>query len=56
MIRGVSVIIRNEQRFLMLKRSSRAQYFSGKWESVSGKIEKAETAYEAARREVFEET
>lgn len=55
-IRGVSVIIRDGSRFLMLKRANRTRYFSGKWESVSGKIEPAETAYEAAQREVAEET
>lgn len=56
LIRGVSVIIRNGKRFLMLKRSSSNRHFSGKWESVSGKIEPDETAYDAARREVSEET
>ena len=41
-------------RFLLLKRSS--PYLHGTWQMVSGKIERGETAWQAALREIREET
>ena len=42
--------------FLVLKRSDRASPYPGLWQTVSGRIEKGEKAWEAAVREVREET
>jgi dATP pyrophosphohydrolase len=54
----VSVFVINktqkEAKYLLLKRS--AKYLKGTWQMVTGKIEENETAYEAAIREVKEET
>jgi len=41
--------------FLLLKRSEK-EIYPGLWQMVSGKIEKNEKAYEAALREIKEET
>jgi dATP pyrophosphohydrolase len=41
--------------FLLLKRSPE-QYYPNLWQMVSGKIKENETAYEAALREINEET
>jgi len=41
-------------RYLILKRKS--SYLSSSWQMVSGKIEKGEKAWEAALREITEET
>ena len=45
----------NGIEFLLLKRAERIAY-SGLWQMVTGKIKKDETAYEAALREIKEET
>lgn len=45
----------NEVLFLILKRSPQVQY-SSQWRMVGGKIEEQETAFEAGRRELHEET
>lgn len=42
-------------QFLILKRSADAIY-ANQWRMVGGKVEKDETSYEAARRELIEET
>lgn len=43
-----------EARFLILRRASR--YLNKTWQMVSGKLEKGETGWEAALREIQEET
>jgi len=48
-------IINNEIEFLLLKRSPN-QYYPNLWQMVSGKIKENETAYNAALREIKEET
>ncbi|MBI5346500.1 MAG: NUDIX domain-containing protein [Chlamydiae bacterium] len=48
------VISAKKKEFLLLRRSS--EYLYGSWQYVTGKIEKNETAIQAAQREVFEET
>ena len=45
----------NELQFLLLKRSARKIY-PGLWQMVSGHIEKGETAFQTALRELKEET
>lgn len=42
-------------RYLLLKRSSKSMY-GGLWQGVAGKIDKGETAWQTAIREVEEET
>lgn len=42
--------------FLVLRRSDRVSLYPGLWQVVSGRIEEGEKAYEAAGREVREET
>ena len=44
-----------EFEYLALKRSSKKIY-SGQWRIVTGKVEQSESAWQAARREVKEET
>ncbi|HEX2788747.1 MAG TPA: NUDIX pyrophosphatase [Ignavibacteria bacterium] len=46
----------NETRFLVLKRSDNSKKLPGKWQVVTGKIDGNEKAYEAALRELKEET
>lgn len=41
--------------FLLLKRSEK-EIYPGLWQMVTGKVEENETAYQAALREIFEET
>lgn len=48
-------IINSEIEFLLLKRSPN-QYYPNLWQMVSGKINENETAYNAALREIKEET
>ncbi len=44
----------NTGMYLVLKRSS--SYLTGTWQPISGRIEKGEKAWEAALREIKEET
>jgi dATP pyrophosphohydrolase len=44
----------NKGKYLIIRRSR--QYLKGNWQMVSGKIEKGETAWQAALREIKEET
>lgn len=46
----------NETRFLVLKRNDNSKKLPGKWQVVTGKIDGSEKAYEAALRELKEET
>lgn len=43
-------------KFIILKRSNEAKIYAGMWQVVTGRIEIGEKAYEAAIREVSEET
>lgn len=47
---------RGEIEHLLLLRSDRVLYARGIWQVITGKIEPGETALEAARREMIEET
>jgi len=47
--------ILNEFEYLALRRTSEKIY-SGQWRIVTGKVEQSEFAWQAARREVIEET
>lgn len=47
---------KNEPEFLVLQRSDDETIYPGLWQIVSGGIEPGEKAYEAALREVMEET
>ena len=48
--------IRTNPEFLVLRRSDDDEIYPGLWQLVSGGIEKDEKAFEAAHREVIEET
>ncbi len=52
--RSVNSIYRSE--FLLLRRSPHRRTLRGVWQPVTGGIERGETAWQAARREVSEET
>lgn len=48
-------LIRNDPHFLILKRSE-GKIYSGQWRMVGGKTKKNEKRWEAALRELYEET
>jgi 8-oxo-dGTP pyrophosphatase MutT (NUDIX family) len=52
----ITVFLRYKSRILVLKRSDKVGSFPGYWAGVSGYIEKGESPYEAAVREIREET
>jgi 8-oxo-dGTP diphosphatase len=53
----VKLLIENEDgEFLMLKKSSDYDWMAEKWEQPKGKIEDGEDRFDAAKREVKEET
>jgi len=45
----------NKVEFLLLKRAA-GQKYEGQWRMIGGKVEKDETYWEAAMRELYEET
>jgi dATP pyrophosphohydrolase len=47
--------VNNNIEFLLLKRAEK-EIYPGIWQMVTGKIENGETAYQAAIREIMEET
>lgn len=53
---AVAVFIFRGERFLALRRRASASVAPGAWDVVSGKVERGESPYEAARREAYEET
>lgn len=52
---AVVAILRNEDRFLLVKRSDYKEVAAGYWCPVSGRVEQNETQSEALAREVKEE-
>ncbi|MDY0293573.1 MAG: DUF126 domain-containing protein [Candidatus Methanomethylophilaceae archaeon] len=56
MVESVTSALMSAGRVLMLKRPDTATSFPGRWSLVAGKIEPGESAQEAARREIAEET
>lgn len=56
-IKVVKVLVQNEEgEFLMLKKTSDYEWMADKWEQPGGKIHDGEDSFEAAKREVKEET
>ncbi len=56
-INVVKILLRREDgKFLMLEKASSYSWMADKWEQPGGKIEEDEDRFEAARREVREET
>lgn len=55
-INVVSCVIKDGERILFLRRSSKVGTFQGYWSAVSGFIESDETPLETAIKEVWEET
>ncbi|MBF0485190.1 MAG: NUDIX domain-containing protein [Candidatus Omnitrophica bacterium] len=53
-LRGI--LKRPDNRFLLLKRSSRSKSWPGKWEFPGGKVDRGENPDDALRREFLEET
>ena len=49
-------VIKNGEKYLILKRSDSTKYFPGFWNFPGGKLEKGETGEEGIVREVKEET
>ena len=54
--RVVSTLLHNEDRFLILERSSLVGSFQGYWSCISGYVEEGEDPLKTALREVTEET
>ncbi len=52
----VSVFLKRGERALVLQRSKNSRFLPSYWEQAGGKVEKGEHPYEAAKREVMEET
>jgi dATP pyrophosphohydrolase len=48
--------INNDFKYLILKRNSNSKIYGDMWQVITGKIEIGETAYNAAKRELLEET
>jgi 8-oxo-dGTP pyrophosphatase MutT (NUDIX family) len=53
---AVAVIVNNDNKFLLLKRSKESDWMPGKWSLVGGMIEKGENPQQAVEREINEET
>lgn len=54
-VAGVGAIIMHEDKYLLLKRSSKRDYGAGHWDCVTGRLEQGESFEEAVHREVMEE-
>ena len=54
--RIVTSFIRNQEKFLLLKRSEKVKSMKGLWSGISGIIEKNEEPLSRAKIEIFEET
>jgi len=52
---GVVAVIRESNKFLLIKRSDYVEAANGYWCPVSGRVEEGETEQEALKREVMEE-
>lgn len=52
---GVLVWDREEDEYLLLKRSEQKDFAAGMWECVTGRVDQGESFSDAAKREVFEE-
>jgi 8-oxo-dGTP pyrophosphatase MutT (NUDIX family) len=52
----VTVIVKKDDRILIMRRSSKVDSFQGYWAGVSGSIQENETPLQAAVRELREET
>ena len=50
------LLINDEEKILILKRSNKVRTYKGLWGGVAGYIEENETPYEAIVREIKEET
>ncbi|HMF32488.1 MAG TPA: NUDIX domain-containing protein, partial [Candidatus Lokiarchaeia archaeon] len=55
-IRAVKAIIRDEDKFLILKKSDLVDIYPGQWDLPGGRLEEGETWDEGLAREVWEET
>ena len=51
----VTAFIRNQEKFLLLKRSEKVKTMKGLWAGISGIIEKNEEPLSRAKIEIFEE-
>ena len=54
--RIVTSFIKNQEKFLLLKRSEKVKSMKGLWSGISGIIEKNEEPLSRAKIEIFEET
>jgi len=49
------ILLNDEEKILILKRSNKVRTYKGLWGGVAGYIEKGETPYETAIKEIWEE-
>ena len=52
---SVIIVLRCEDKFLLVRRSKDDDIFPGKWQNLGGKIELRETVEKAVKREIKEE-
>ncbi|MBU0612891.1 NUDIX domain-containing protein [Patescibacteria group bacterium] len=52
----LKAVIEKDNKYLVIKRSSEAEFFPGLWDFLGGKLEKGENAFDGIVREVKEET
>lgn len=52
---SVIIVLRCENKFLLVQRNDNDDIFPGKWQNLGGKIEQEETVEKAIRREIKEE-
>jgi len=55
-VKIINTFVKKENKLLAVKRSENDKFFAGMWALPGGQMEKGETAFQTAQREVKEET